>query len=86
MLENTRLLPLLDRLAAFHPPVLTQTHVLHLAATGEIKPHVDSIGASGSWILGLSLGAERVMRLEHVDNPHDVFDVLLPSGSVYLQK
>jgi alkylated DNA repair protein alkB family protein 7 len=39
--------------------------------------------ASGSWILGVSLGAERIMRMEGSEG---MFDVLLPSGSVYLQK
>jgi len=69
----------------------TQTHLLHLASDGEILPHVDNIGASGSWILGVSLGSERVLRMESVENdmnetPKCMFDVLLSSGSVYIQK
>jgi alkylated DNA repair protein alkB homolog 7 len=69
----------------------TQTHLLHLASSGEILPHVDNIGASGSWILGVSLGSERVLRMESVENdvkdiPKYTFDLMLPSGSVYIQK
>ncbi len=35
-----------------------------MSPSGEILPHVDNIEASGSVIIGLSLGAERVLRLE----------------------
>ncbi|KAI0306544.1 hypothetical protein B0F90DRAFT_1690760 [Multifurca ochricompacta] len=68
-----------------------QTHLLHLASNGEIHPHIDNIGASGSWILGISLGSERVLRMESVEDDirgmqKHTFDVLLPSGSVYIQK
>ncbi|KAF7295335.1 2OG-FeII-Oxy-2 domain-containing protein [Mycena indigotica] len=76
--------PALERLHSLMPSQDTQTHILHLASDGEIQPHVDNISASGSWILGCSLGAERVLRLE---NDHgDIFSVPLPSGSVYIQR
>jgi alkylated DNA repair protein alkB homolog 7 len=82
----------LGRLETLYPNAgTTQTHLLHLASDGEILPHVDNIGASGSWILGVSLGSERVLRMESVENdmnetPACMFDVLLSSGSVYIQK
>ena len=50
------------------------------------KPHVDNLGASGSWILGLVLGDTRALRFEHVEDPSDVFELLVPSGSVYIQR
>lgn len=82
----------LGRLETLYPNAsTTQTHLLHLASDGEILPHVDNIGASGSWILGVSLGSERVLRMESVENdmneiPKCMFDVSLSSGSVYIQK
>jgi alkylated DNA repair protein alkB homolog 7 len=74
-----------------YPGSNTQTHLLHLASNGEIHPHVDNIGASGSWILGVSLGSERVLRMESVEDdvngvPKYTFDLSLPSGSVYIQR
>ncbi|OCH86559.1 hypothetical protein OBBRIDRAFT_220068 [Obba rivulosa] len=77
---------LLARLRALHPDEETQTHILHLASNGEILPHVDNIDASGSWILGLSLGATRIMRLASTEDSDRVFDIPLPSGSVYIQR
>lgn len=76
----------LSRLRSLHPDEPTQTHVLHLASDGEILPHVDNVEASGSWILGVSLGNMRAMRLESADDPSDSFEMLLPSGSVYIQR
>lgn len=69
----------------------TLTHLLHLASDGEIRPHVDNTDASGSWILGVSLGSDRVLRMETVEADSDcsarhTFDVTLPSGSVYIQR
>ena len=69
----------------------TQTHLLHLASDGEILPHIDNADASGSWILGVSLGSDRVLRMESVETDSDcsarhTFDVTLPSGSVYIQR
>lgn len=67
------------------PPAETSTHVLHLSPHGAILPHVDNIDASGGTIVGASLGAARVLRLEHQEDGSG-WDVLLPSGSVYVQK
>ncbi|KAL7424188.1 hypothetical protein Q5752_001774 [Cryptotrichosporon argae] len=85
----------------------TTTHVLHLSPTGEIRPHVDHLDAMGATIVGASLGAERVLRLERArggggaggaggapvedeagqrgPQAEGGWDVLLPSGSVYIQ-
>ena len=68
------------------PTEKTQTHLLHLASDGEVLPHIDNVEASGSFILGVSLGANRIMHMEAVDNAEDSFDVLLESGSVYIQR
>jgi alkylated DNA repair protein alkB homolog 7 len=82
----------LGRLETLYPdPGNTETHLLHLASSGEIRPHVDNIGASGSWILGVSLGSERILRMESMEEdfngvPKCTFDLTLPSGSVYIQK
>ncbi|KAH7929799.1 hypothetical protein BV22DRAFT_1043721 [Leucogyrophana mollusca] len=84
--EVSGLSSILSRLRTLHPTGDTQTHLLHLASTGEILPHVDNVSASGSWILGASLGAERIMRMESTSVMEDSFEVLLPSGSVYLQR
>ena len=78
--------PLLSRLKSLVPDVKTQTHLLQLGSDGEILPHIDNVEASGSWILGLSLGAPRVLRMENTADESDTFDVLLPSGSVYVQR
>jgi alkylated DNA repair protein alkB family protein 7 len=77
----------LDRLYSLCPTQDIQTHLLHLASHGEILPHVDNISASGSWIVGISLGAERTLRMDGpLEERHRTFDVPLPSGSVYLQQ
>ena len=57
--------------------------MLHLASYGDIYPHTDNIDASGSWILGVSLGDERLLKME---KEGDSVSVELPSGSVYLQR
>lgn len=77
---------ILRKLLNIFPVDPVQTHILHLASEGEILPHVDNTSASGTYILGVSLGATRMMRVESVDSGHGSFDVLLPSGSVYVQK
>ncbi|KAI8998472.1 hypothetical protein BD414DRAFT_122300 [Trametes punicea] len=77
---------LLERLRKVHPNQGTQTHILHLASNGEILPHVDNIEASGTWILGVSLGDERILRLENPSFPNERYEVALPSGSVYMQR
>nr|XP_018264960.1 uncharacterized protein I303_03142 [Kwoniella dejecticola CBS 10117]OBR87118.1 hypothetical protein I303_03142 [Kwoniella dejecticola CBS 10117] len=68
------------------PPQGTITHLLHLSPEGEILPHVDNLEASGSVICGVSLGAERTLRLQHKDRKNEGWDVRLNSGSVYLQR
>lgn len=40
-----------------------QTHLLHLSSQGAIGAHVDNIDASGSIIMGVSLGSARVLRM-----------------------
>ena len=50
------------------------------------KPHIDNVRASGTWILGVSLGNTRILRLENVTDPSDSYELALPSGSVYLQR
>jgi alkylated DNA repair protein alkB family protein 7 len=78
---------LLHRIRQFHPDEETQTHLLHLASDGDIQPHVDHLSAFGSWIVGISLGANRIMRLEKVvPGGTPPIDIILPSGSLYLQK
>ncbi|KAG2348468.1 hypothetical protein BDR05DRAFT_957095 [Suillus weaverae] len=83
--QNPGLSSVLARLQGLYPTSNIQTHLLHLSSVGEILGHVDNIEASGTWILGVSLGAARVLRMESTSNPEDSFEVLLPSGSVYLQ-
>ncbi|KAF9648077.1 hypothetical protein BDM02DRAFT_3116017 [Thelephora ganbajun] len=85
--DQPRLSELLDRLRRFHPEEPIQYHVLHLASDGEIHPHVDHLGAFGSWIVGVSLGADRILRLEkEISDRTLVHNMILPSGSVYVQK
>ena len=62
-----------------------QTHLLHLAY-GDIFPHVDNISVSGTWIIGVSLGDERMLKMTEVKGEKRDFYVSLPSGSVYLQR
>lgn len=78
--------PILQRLESLLPNVRTQTHILHLGPEGEILPHIDNIDASGSCIVAASLGSPRILRMEHVEDPNMYFEVLLPSGCVYLQR
>jgi alkylated DNA repair protein alkB family protein 7 len=85
--DRPRLSELLNRLRRFHPEEPIQYHVLHLASDGEIYPHVDHLEAFGSWIVGVSLGSDRILRLEKENSDRKlVHDVILPSGSVYVQK
>ena len=76
----------LDKLYALCPTDDVLTHLLHLSSRGEILPHVDNLSASGSWILGVSLGDERILRMKGTDNEGKEFSLALPSGSVYLQR
>ena len=81
------LTPVLARLQVLYPSQNTQTHLLHLASSGEILPHIDNTSASGKWILGVSLGSTRTLRMESPSSAKsESFDILLPSGSVYLQR
>ena len=85
--DQPRLTELLNRLRQFHPEEPIQYHVLHLASDGEIHPHVDHLEAFGCWIVGVSLGSDRVLRLEkETPDRRLVYDVILPSGSVYVQR
>lgn len=84
--RNPGLSLILARLQGLYPTPDIQTHLLHLSSRGEILSHVDNIQASGTWILGVSLGAARILRMESTSDPEDSFDVLLQSGSVYIQR
>lgn len=84
--DNQQIMKLMDRLHSLLPSVDTQTHILHLASDGEIRPHIDNVEASGAWILGVSLGSPRILRMQNTRDDREVFDVLLPSGSVYIQR
>ena len=91
--DQENVLPILNQITSLLPPVPLQTHILHLATDGHILPHVDNLQASGSFVLGVSLGAPRILRL-HKPNPDPsqnakpilVCDLLLEPGSVYIQK
>lgn len=84
--DISNLSPIFSRINSLIPKVPTQTHILHLGTDGEILPHVDNVEASGTWILGISLGAGRVLRVESKEDPNECFDIFLPSGSVYIQR
>jgi alkylated DNA repair protein alkB homolog 7 len=84
--QNPGLSLILGRLQGLYPTSSIQTHLLHLSSRGEILGHVDNIEASGTWILGVSLGAARVLRMESTSNPEDSSEILLRSGSVYIQR
>jgi alkylated DNA repair protein alkB homolog 7 len=47
---------------------------------------VDNTEASGSWIAAVSLGGERVLRMKSESDKDKTFEVLLPSGSAYVQR
>lgn len=67
-------------------PSETITHLLHLAPSGKILGHVDNLEASGSVIMGICLGSDRILRLSKKDEGGQGWDVLLRSGTVYLQR
>jgi alkylated DNA repair protein alkB family protein 7 len=83
--EFEGLLSVIKRLHALCPSQNIQTHLLHLATRGYILPHIDNIDASGNWILGVSLGDERLLRLDPLGDAPS-FQLSLPSGSVYIQR
>ncbi|GAA5913480.1 uncharacterized protein JCM6883_004401 [Sporobolomyces salmoneus] len=75
------------------PPQHLIVHLLHLSSTGRIYPHVDNLEAFGRTIVGVSLGGgERVMKFKRVPEAEDSvegpaeFEVLVPSGSAYVQQ
>ncbi|RDB20948.1 Alpha-ketoglutarate-dependent dioxygenase alkB 7, mitochondrial [Hypsizygus marmoreus] len=84
--ESPDLVAVLMRLYSLCPTEDTQTHLIHLATLGEILPHVDNASASGSWIMGVSLGAERLLQMDGPTQDHESLRISLPSGSVYLQR
>lgn len=65
---------------------LPQTHVLDLAKSGVIKPHVDSVRFCGNIISGLCLLSDAVMRLRHVELKDQVIDVLVKRRSLYIMR
>src|ERR1700678_1393827 len=75
-----------ERLHSLCPTKDIQTHLLHLASYGDILPHVDNISASGTWIIGVSLGDERILKMTEIKGEKREFYVPLSSGSVYLQR
>ncbi|XP_042222656.1 alpha-ketoglutarate-dependent dioxygenase alkB homolog 7, mitochondrial-like [Homarus americanus] len=65
---------------------LPQSHILDLAKTGVIKPHVDSVKFCGNIICGLCLLSDAVMRLVHVEHHDQVIDINLRRRSLYVMK
>ncbi|KZT53736.1 hypothetical protein CALCODRAFT_500782 [Calocera cornea HHB12733] len=62
-------------------------HLLHLSTHGYIEGHVDNVEASGKMILGVSLGAARVLRMTGVEEEEGrQFQCLLDSGDAYITK
>ncbi|GJJ12269.1 hypothetical protein Clacol_006510 [Clathrus columnatus] len=85
--EHLSLGPILKRLYSLLPSyVKIQTHLLHLSSKGHIMPHVDNLHASGSWIVAVSLGGPRILRMEDKENKHNFFELLLAPGSAYIQR
>lgn len=66
--------------------IINKVHILDLAETGWIKPHVDSVRFCGNIIAGLSLLTDSVMRFVMEENKSVVFDVLLQRRSLYVMK
>jgi alkylated DNA repair protein alkB family protein 7 len=79
------LLPSNPQITGDSPPNDALTHLLHLAPEGEILPHVDNLDASGGVILGICLGAERVLGMTRKAG-EEGWEVVLPNGCVYLQR
>ncbi|XP_073713324.1 alpha-ketoglutarate-dependent dioxygenase alkB homolog 7, mitochondrial [Misgurnus anguillicaudatus] len=65
-------------------PLLGPVHVLDLAKTGYIKPHVDSVKFCGSTIAGLNLLSDSIMRLVPENNSTDWVHLLLSRRSLYI--
>lgn len=66
--------------------ILRDVHILDLAETGYIKPHVDSVEACGNTIAGLSLLTDSVMRFICEENKAIKCDALLKRRSLYVMK
>jgi len=65
-------------------------HLLELAdQTGEILPHIDNVEQSGSFVAGICLGSDAVVRFSSVGNwigEVGHVDVLLKKGCFYAQR
>lgn len=68
------------------PNTIEETHVLDLAADGEIKPHIDSVKFCGDVIAGVSLLSSCVMSMQHQENPAKWIHALLPRRSLYIMR
>ncbi|XP_068223241.1 uncharacterized protein [Palaemon carinicauda] len=82
--------PIISRMKTYAFPeeeeLISQVHILDLAKTGVIKPHVDSVRFCGNIISGVCLLSDAVMRLVHVDNKDQVVDVMLPRRALYIMR
>lgn len=82
---------LLEKIDTFLPQGGERTtHVLHLSEKGYIDAHVDGKESMGKTIIGVSLGADRVLRLtedksREEGEEEEAIEILLKSGSVYVQ-
>ncbi|KZO98653.1 hypothetical protein CALVIDRAFT_512091 [Calocera viscosa TUFC12733] len=87
--EEATLCGILDRLVSLTPYKREHLimHALHLSERGYIEGHVDNLEASGNMIMGVSLGAERILKMTGVDEEKGrCFQCLLRSGDVYITK
>ncbi|CCI40717.1 unnamed protein product [Albugo candida] len=78
--DKIRSTPILPTNLQYFPAV----HVIELAETGYIKPHIDSIKFSGRLVAGLSLLSPSIMRFEQEDVASNFIDALLPRRSFYV--
>ncbi|XP_064105353.1 uncharacterized protein LOC135214864 [Macrobrachium nipponense] len=82
--------PIISRMKKYAFPeeqdLIAQVHILDLAKTGVIKPHVDSVRFCGNIISGVCLLSDAVMRLVHVNNKDQVIDVMLPRRALYIMR
>nr|CCA14248.1 conserved hypothetical protein [Albugo laibachii Nc14] len=78
--DKIRSLPILPKMLQYFPAL----HVIELAETGYIKPHIDSIKFSGRLVAGLSLLSPSIMRFQQEDVTSNVIDALLPRRSFYV--
>lgn len=63
---------------------LQAVHILDLAETGYIKPHVDNVKFSGDLLSGLSLLSPTLMDLIH-EETKETITAFLPPRSLYIQ-